>query len=165
MRAEFKGLSLLIAATCLLGRPCVADEPPTPRDQPPGARDARRPNILLIFTDDQSYKTVGCYPEALPGVKTPNLDAMAARGTNFGGAICNQPVCSPSRSVLMTGRYATETGVWHNATNIDPSLPTLVPAWSVVLGIGVSVGIGLFFGIWPASKAASLDPVEALRYE
>jgi putative ABC transport system permease protein len=46
-----------------------------------------------------------------------------------------------------------------------PSLPTLVPAWSVVLGIGVSVGIGLFFGIWPASKAASLDPVEALRYE
>jgi putative ABC transport system permease protein len=46
-----------------------------------------------------------------------------------------------------------------------PSLPTLVPAWSVILGIGVSVGIGLFFGIWPASKAARLDPVEALRYE
>ena len=46
-----------------------------------------------------------------------------------------------------------------------PSLPTLVPLWAVVLGIGVSVGIGLFFGIWPASKAARLDPVEALRYE
>ena len=46
-----------------------------------------------------------------------------------------------------------------------PSLPTLVPLWSVALGIGVSVGIGLFFGIWPASKAARLDPVEALRYE
>jgi len=46
-----------------------------------------------------------------------------------------------------------------------PSLPTEVPVWSVVLGIGVSVGIGLFFGIWPASKAARLDPVEALRYE
>jgi putative ABC transport system permease protein len=46
-----------------------------------------------------------------------------------------------------------------------PSLPTLVPLWAVVLGIGVSVGIGLFFGIWPASKAAALDPVEALRYE
>lgn len=46
-----------------------------------------------------------------------------------------------------------------------PGLPTLVPLWAVVLGIAVSVGIGLFFGIWPASKAARLDPVEALRYE
>jgi len=46
-----------------------------------------------------------------------------------------------------------------------PNLPTLVPLWAVLLGIGVSVGIGLFFGIWPASKAARLDPVEALRYE
>jgi putative ABC transport system permease protein len=46
-----------------------------------------------------------------------------------------------------------------------PSLPTEVPLWAVGLGVVVSVGIGLFFGIWPASKAARLDPVEALRYE
>lgn len=46
-----------------------------------------------------------------------------------------------------------------------PSLPTAVPLWAVALGVAVSVGIGLFFGIWPASKAARLDPVEALRYE
>ncbi len=46
-----------------------------------------------------------------------------------------------------------------------PTLPTSVPLWAVALGIVVSVGIGLFFGIWPASKAARLDPVEALRYE
>jgi putative ABC transport system permease protein len=46
-----------------------------------------------------------------------------------------------------------------------PSLPTMVPLWAAGMGIVVSVGIGLFFGIWPASKAASLDPVEALRYE
>ncbi len=48
---------------------------------------------------------------------------------------------------------------------IFPSLPTSVPLWAAVLGVAVSVGVGLFFGMWPANRAAQLDPVEALRYE
>jgi putative ABC transport system permease protein len=46
-----------------------------------------------------------------------------------------------------------------------PSLPSSVPSWALVTGFSVSVAVGVFFGVWPAVKAARLDPVDALRYE
>ena len=45
------------------------------------------------------------------------------------------------------------------------SLPSVVPVWALITGLSVSVGVGIFFGVWPAVKAARLNPVDALRYE
>jgi putative ABC transport system permease protein len=46
-----------------------------------------------------------------------------------------------------------------------PGLPGEIPMWAVIAGLVVSVGVGLGFGVWPAKRAAALDPVEALRWE
>jgi putative ABC transport system permease protein len=44
-------------------------------------------------------------------------------------------------------------------------LPAFVPAWAIAVGIGISASVGIIFGLWPAWKAARLDPIESLRYE
>jgi putative ABC transport system permease protein len=46
-----------------------------------------------------------------------------------------------------------------------PDLPSNIPLWAVTAGMGVSLAIGLMFGVWPARVASRLDPIECLRYE
>ena len=71
---------------------------------PGGAFAQQRPNILFIFTDDQSHRTVSCYDEAYPWVKTPNIDALAARGVRFTHAYMGT-WCMPSRATMLTGHH------------------------------------------------------------
>lgn len=93
-------------------------------DATSSAASKQKPNIIIYLADQFRWDFVGA--NGLNATTdTPNLDAMAGRGTLFTHAVTNQPLCAPSRSVLFTGRYATETGVWHNVVALDPSLPTL----------------------------------------
>ena len=63
-----------------------------------------RPNILFIYTDDQSTRTVGCYEDAFDFVKTPNIDALAKTGVRFSRAYIGS-WCMPSRATMLTGLH------------------------------------------------------------
>ena len=64
----------------------------------------QRPNILFIYTDDHSHRTVSCYPEAYDWVQTPNIDALATTGVRFTHAYIGT-WCMPSRATLLTGHH------------------------------------------------------------
>ena len=87
-----------------------------------------KPNIIIIFTDDQGYSDLGCY--GAEGFATPNLDQMANEGMRFTNFYVASSVCSPSRAALLTGSYPARVGVpsvLHpvSPTGLDPSEITI----------------------------------------
>ena len=70
---------------------------------------AKRPNIILLMTDDQGWGQTGYYDH--PVLKTPNLDKMAANGLRFDRFYAAAPVCSPTRASVLTGRTNDRSGV------------------------------------------------------
>ncbi len=78
-------------------------------------RPGRKPNVLLIFTDDQGSIDLNCYGSQ--DLYTPNLDRLAREGTRFTQFYVAAPVCSPSRAALMTGRYPQRAGVPGNVSS------------------------------------------------
>lgn len=86
---------------------------------------AKRPNVLFIAVDDLRVQ-LGCYGDSL--VQTPNLDRLSKRSMLFEQAYCQQALCNPSRTSLMTGRYPDSLGIWNLPTHfrqVEPSLVTL----------------------------------------
>jgi arylsulfatase A len=70
---------------------------------------AKRPNIIIILADDLGYGDLGCYGS--PGIRTPNLDRMAAEGLRFTEFYAGACLCTPSRAAMLTGRLAVRTGM------------------------------------------------------
>jgi choline-sulfatase len=79
-------------------------------------------NVLFILSDEHSRRVLGCYGH--PMIRTPNLDALAARGVRFADAYTNSPICVPARASLATGRYPHQIRFWDNGIAYDGSVPT-----------------------------------------
>ncbi len=87
---------------------------------------ADQPNILLIVSDQHSNQVMGCAGDEV--VRTPNLDALAARGTMFEHAQCAAPLCVPSRMTMLTGRHCSDIAVWSNYCVLRSEIPTFAHA-------------------------------------
>ena len=76
-------------------------------------------NLLFILSDQHNVNVMGC--SGNEAARTPNLDALAARGTRFANAYTNCPICVPARASLATGKYVHQIGNWDNAFPWDGS--------------------------------------------
>lgn len=104
-RRRFLPVAAIVGALTLLN----------PWARPAIAKEERKPNIIIIFTDDQGYQDLGVFGS--PGIKTPNIDQMAKEGMRFTDFYSAASVCTPSRASLLTGCYPERVG----------NLPVLFP--------------------------------------
>jgi len=103
-----------LAAGCRTGMPTGS---PPPRG---------RPDVLFILTDDQRPDTVGALGNE--HIATPSLDLLAGEGSAFTRAVCANPICTPSRAEILTGRSGFRNGVVDFGQKIDPRLTTFARA-------------------------------------
>ncbi|NEE03392.1 sulfatase family protein [Phytoactinopolyspora halotolerans] len=82
----------------------------------------KRPNILLITTDQQHWNTIGAFN---PELRTPSLDRLVAEGTTFSRAYCPNPTCTPTRASIITGKYPSQHGAWTLGTKLPESETTI----------------------------------------
>jgi len=107
---RFIFLALLVLG--LLTMKCNSPEPPK----------KKKPNLLFIWTDEQRANTMSAYGNNI--IKTPNLNKLAEEGIVFKNAYVTQPVCTPSRSSVMTGLYPHTNGCVANNIPLNKSIQT-----------------------------------------
>lgn len=147
------------------------------------AAAAQRPNILFILADDLGFADLGCYGRR--GIKTPNIDGLAADGIRLTQAYANSAVCSASRTALITGRYqdririgleepiaTDEDGEQLRLPEGQPSFPSLFKAagyhtsligkWHLAGGRAgpLKAGYDYFYGFHPGATDYFRRPTE-----
>jgi len=83
----------------------------------------KKPNILFLLSDQHSPHVIGCGGNDI--IDTPNLDKLAAEGMYFNNLYCQNPLCVPSRSSLITGQYSKNIGIYDNMHIMEANITTL----------------------------------------
>lgn len=125
-----------------------------PASAPAGPHETsnRRPNIVVVLTDQQRWDTAGHAGNRHD--LTPNLDRLALRGTHAACAITPNPLCAPARASLQTGIYPTETGVYRNNIRLPRSSATIA---RMLTAAGYSCG---YIGKWHLADGQGPVPAE-----
>jgi len=124
------------------------------------AEAERRPNIVILFADDLGYGELGC--QGNDEIPTPNIDSIAQQGVRFTDGYVTEPVCSPSRAGLMTGRYQHRFGYTFNVMpHVEGGGDKGLPQTETTLGeylqnCGYRTGI---IGKWHLGARADFNPV------
>ena len=110
----------------------------------------KRPNILLILTDDHAAHAIGAYGSVVNA--TPRIDEIAERGVTVESCFCTNSLCTPSRAAILTGTYSHINGVTTLSTPIDASQPTFI---SQLRAAGYRTGI---VGKWHLGEGEGHNP-------
>ena len=112
----------------------------------------KRPNIVLVMTDDQGYGDLACHGN--PFIKTPHIDRFHAEAVRFTDFHVS-PTCSPTRSALMTGRHEFRNGITHTILERERMTLKATTIAQVLKSAGYATGI---FGKWHLGDEAPYQP-------
>src|SRR5215203_750884 len=81
------------------------------------AAEAKRPNIVFIFSDDHAYQAISAYGDARKLIDTPNIDRLGKEGVRFNRCVVPNSICGPSRATVLTGKYNHLNGFYNNSNS------------------------------------------------
>ena len=144
-----KAIAALVAICSVIAAAVLRASPPVP------ARDPR-PNVLVVLTDDQTLDTIGSDPPAMPWLQS-QLHDPSGHWLWFPRAVASTPLCCPSRSTILTGRYDTQTGVRDNSQGQNLDDTNTLPVWLHDGGYTTGL-VGKYLNFYPWGGAPFVPP-------